>query len=121
MNLNPTDIRPTLLRPADLQLASPDAHLLTMRSALLDAWDEEIAASSTGCDEAAEAITLRAGAIARQMIEQRACTLAGLQAKAIAVAYCQSGDGEGAIILDDQQTTDVRLAQSILKDLLGQG
>jgi hypothetical protein len=53
------------------------------------------------------------------MVEMRAYTLAGLQAKAIAVAHCQQGDDETQIILDDQQTTDVRLAQSILADLLG--
>jgi hypothetical protein len=62
----------------------------------------------------------RAHAIARQMIEIRAHTLAGLQAKAIAVAHCQTGDEDNQIILDDQQTTDVRLAQSILADLLGE-
>jgi hypothetical protein len=40
-----------------------------------------------------------------------------VQAKAAAVAYCQTGDDEPEI--DDAQTTDVRLAQSILADLLG--
>jgi hypothetical protein len=118
MNLTPTDIRKALLRPHDLQLSSPDAHLLTLRSALLDAWEAERRLYAEGDERWTEAAD-RGAALARQMVELRAFTLAGLQAKAIAVAYCQTGDDETEIILDDQQTTDVRLAQSILKDLLG--
>lgn len=118
MNLTPKDIRPTLLHRTDLQLSSPDDQLLALRNALLDAWDEEIAVYSVRCDEAAEAVTARVNKLARQMLERRAYTLAGLQAKAIAVAYCQFGD-DGEIDLSEQQTTDVRLAQSILMDLLG--
>jgi hypothetical protein len=120
MNLTPTDIRKALLRPHDLQLSSPDAHLLTLRSALLDAWEEETRLYAEGDERWTEAAD-RGGALARQMVEMRAYTLAGLQAKAIAVAHCQQGGDESRIILDDQQTTDVRLAQSILADLLGCG
>jgi hypothetical protein len=53
------------------------------------------------------------------MLGLRANTLEGMQAKAIAVAYCRCGE-EGELELHDQQTTDVRLAQSILADLLGE-
>jgi hypothetical protein len=112
------DIRKILLRPADLQLASPDAHLLTMRSALLDEWEEEAQLSAARDDRWTEAAN-RASALARRRVEIRALSLAGLQAKAIAVAYCQTGDDETEIVLDDAQTTDIRLARSILKDVLG--
>jgi hypothetical protein len=118
MNRNPANIRECLLRPADLQLASPDAHLLTMRNALLDEWENQTRLSAARDDQWTAAAD-RAGALARRMVEIRAFSLAGLQAKAIAVAYCQFGDDETEIVLDHQQATDVRLAQSILADLLG--
>jgi hypothetical protein len=117
MNREPANIRECLLRPADLQLASPDAHLLTMRNALLDEWENQTRLSAAHDDQWTAAAD-RAGALARRMIEIRAFSLAGLQAKAIAVAYCQCGE-EGELELNDQQTPDFRLAQSILKDLLG--
>jgi hypothetical protein len=118
MDLTPKDIRKALLRPHDLQLSSPDAHLLTLRSALLDAWEKQMRLYAEGDERWTEAAD-RGEALARQMVEMRAFTLAGLQAKAIAVAHCQHGDEEAAIVLVDRQTTDVRLAQSILADLLG--
>jgi hypothetical protein len=118
MNLTPKDVSQALLRPHDLQLSSPDAHLLTLRSALLNAWEEETRLYAELNGQWAEAAD-RGAVLARQTVEMRAFTLSGLQAKAIAVAHCQQGDDESRIILDDQQTTDVRLAQSILTDLLG--
>jgi hypothetical protein len=116
MNLPPTDIRKALLHPHDLQLSSPDAHLLTLRSALLDAWEAERRLYAEGDERWTEAAD-RGGALARQMIDQRAHTLGGLQAKAIAIAHCQHGDGEDRAARPAD--ADVRLAQSILKDLLG--
>lgn len=113
--LTPADIRAALLPAADPQLASPDARLLILRNALLDEWETELAASSPAHGSAAEDAAARAGAIARRMIEKRAYTLEGLQAKAIAALYCHNGED---IELSEQQTTDVRLAQSILADLL---
>jgi hypothetical protein len=83
--MSPDQIKKALLRPADLQLACPDAHLLTLRSALLDAWEDENRLSSQGKDGWVVASDQRS-ALARQMIDLRAFTLAGLQAKAIAVA-----------------------------------
>jgi hypothetical protein len=89
---------------ADLQLAGPDAHLLTMRNALLDEWEEEIRLSAAR-DEQWTASADRAGALVRRMIEIRAFSLAGLQAKAMAVAYCQYGHGSVADIPNDCATS----------------
>lgn len=111
----PAEIRAALPCPADPQITSPDAGLLTLRNALLDAWEEEFATSSPAFGNAPERAAKRASEIARRMIETRAYTLEGLQAKAVAVLWCHAGED---IALGDEQTTDVRLAQSILTDLL---
>ena len=55
------------------------------------------------------------GAIVEQIEGCTATTIDGLRVKALAVLWCHGWNLEE---LTDHQTTDIRLAQSILRDLL---
>jgi len=75
--------------------------------------DEEFDAGK--CDAAIKACC----AIAEQIEQCHATTIDGLRVKAAAILWCHSG--EMKIELSPEQTTDVRLAQSMLRDLLPSG
>lgn len=92
---------------------SEDAALLALGRRLQEAWAEQRLLEPQGAFEAAFD---RTGAIASEIEALPATTLDGLRVKALAFWWCHSG--EQPIVLDDQQTTDIRLCQSIIGDLL---
>jgi hypothetical protein len=90
-----------------------DAELLRLSEQLKAAWAvEEACVVASDFDVAAEK--------SRQIVEQiercTATTLGGFRVKALAVQWCWQGEPD--IQFGEDQTTDVRLAQSILRDLV---
>ncbi len=99
----------------------PDAELLALGEELRRAWAQERTAARGGSDEEAEAAFVAAyeasSAIVDQIADRVAHTREGLQVKAQAFLWCWSGDLD--FELSREQTTDVRMAQSIIRDLIG--
>ncbi len=98
----------------------PDAALLELGRRLDLAWAAEHAAQSTCSeedegDQEFEAFVDATGAIVGEIEALPATTLEGLRVKAVALHWCRGGDlplSWGA------ETTDERLAESIVNDLL---
>ena len=97
-----------MLRQTDAALLALAEPFKTVRAAVR-------AADKQGSDRDVEEACRRASALAGKIATLPARTIDGLKLKAAAVAYCHEGQ---AIKLTDNQTTDVRLAQSIIRDLL---
>ncbi len=93
-----------------------DATLLALAKPFMDARAAVRAADRRGSDVDVEAACARASAIVAKIATLPARTIEGLKLKAAAVAYCHAGQRK--IKLTRNQTTDVRLAQSIVADLL---
>jgi hypothetical protein len=99
---------------------SPDAELLALGVRLNDAWTRQRQAEHLRGPEAGallEAAFGDAKGIVGQTERRGVFTWDGLKVKARAVLWCH--DGEPRIELTEHQTTDVRIAQAILYDLLG--
>lgn len=96
-------------------LAADDSHLIALGEQLKVAWAEEKRCDPLGRDPDAFE---RAYAISDRLVDAieavPAQTLAGLQVKALAVAWCYGSDK----IELDGDTTDVRISSSIIRDLL---
>jgi hypothetical protein len=100
-----------------------DIELLAL-GRLLDAAvaDESRILAQIGCsddrcklDKAFEEAVAVTGGLARQIAATRATTLEGLRVKARAVRWCYCGTFED---LDADETTDIALSSSIVRDLL---
>jgi hypothetical protein len=98
-----------------MSLANHDAALLALAESFKAARAAVRAADRRGSDRDVEEACRRASAIVAKIAKLPARTIAGLKLKAEAIAYCHAGE---AIKLTTSQTTDVRLAQSIIRDLL---
>lgn len=111
---------------ADLEAAvARDARLLELGQCLDEAWARERetcnAIKAHGhdnpCDELEAAFDTAykvCGGVVDEIMAMPASTLEGLKVKARAVSWCHSGE---EVILGDQNTTDMRLVASILRDL----
>jgi hypothetical protein len=104
------------------QASHPDRELLSLGREFEAAWAEEeaLAAAHKLLDQEPVPDPWEGAYHATQAIVERiqtipAHTLAGLKVKARAVQWCYAGD---EIYLTDAQTTDVRLAQDIIADLV---
>jgi hypothetical protein len=93
-----------------------DAPLIALGEKLIVAWDEEkkYLGADEGNDDLYEAAYHVSQSIVHEIEKHRAYTIAGLQVKSLAVAWCYGTDEVGA----DDSTTDVRLSSSIVRDLL---
>lgn len=100
-----------------LEPYNADAELVAFSHSLSDFYEQEERITASVPDEdydrAIDELYQKRAALARQMIAVRAVTLEGLKAKAQAIRWIHSGS------VDFQATsTDERLAESIIKDLL---
>jgi len=105
-----------------------DAEIFRLGAEIEAAWrreDELIAAAKDASEEAPEHGALEAqvdiaGDLIDKLLKLRAGSLEALQVKARAIAWCQAGSNEAITILDPDRpaATDMRLAQSIIEDLL---
>ncbi len=102
--------------------ASADETLLHLGDELDRAWAHEKALiDSETWGDTYETAYEASRAVVSQIEQQQAHTLEGLRVKARAVMWCHQGgemDGE-PFSLTENQTTDVRLAESIVLDLVG--
>lgn len=96
---------------------SEDSVLLALGGHLQKAWTEQRRLEGTGIEF--EAAWNEVSAVVGRIETLPARTLDGLAIKALAVSWCHSG--EWPIELKDDPTTDIRLAQSIITDLLRAG
>ncbi len=107
------------------QVDTDDAVLIELGRLLDSSWKEEdeIDASyqRSGKPEALgiawDAAFQRTGAIADRILAVPARTIAGLQVKARAIAWCHRGEAE-IVLMEDQRPTNILLAESIICDLL---
>lgn len=103
---------------------SADAALIELGRQFDEAWEIEKLVSATALDtpegEAqVSAAVDAASAIVAKIESTPALTSAGLKVKGRAVMWCHSGEASiGDDFLSDQLTTDVRLATSILRDII---
>lgn len=124
---------PALAAPAALASISPeipifaDADLIALGRRFELAWADQLRIESvynqaTNDDEDLgsdfEAAYIRVSTIVKDIENVPATTVAGLYVKARAISWCWGGDQH--ITFSDDQTTDVRLASSIVMDLLKQ-
>ncbi|MGE8126596.1 hypothetical protein ACQKQD_06420 [Methylobacterium sp. NPDC080182] len=96
----------------------PDADLITLGADLTAAWTRfSELESADGEAPAVDAAYADASAAAKAIAALRATTLAGLLIKARAIAWYHLGEtlGEGSL---GDETSDVRLARTIVGDLL---
>jgi hypothetical protein len=101
---------------------SADAELLRLGAELDRAWAQEKALiyDDGACGDGYEVANDASSAVGRQIEKQQAHTLEGLRVKARAVMWCHQGeemDGE-PFTLSDQGTTDVRLVEALIRDLV---
>jgi len=103
--------------------ASADAALVALGEELEAAWAAEVAAYEKYRDDLsleAEAITEvtyeATAAIVHQIETMQAATIAGLRVKARAIQWCYHDDPVDLVV--DQNTTDLRIANSLIADLL---
>ena len=106
----------------------PDALLLALGRDLDVAWatERETFAAFAGvdtpeADDLTDAASDATSAIVAEIEQLSATTLAGLAVKAKAVSWCHSGEPIGPDSMNEQATTDVRLASSMVRDLLQLG
>jgi hypothetical protein len=115
----------TALGGLPTSLAGHDAELIALGAQLEAAWKDQNRAElaldyrNDPLDPAAIREFERTRAIASAIVDTieatSARTLAGLRVKARAISWCHCGE---AIELTDEQTTDIRLAQTMIADLL---
>jgi hypothetical protein len=116
---------------APKQRLSDDAEIFRLGAEIEAAWkreDELIEAAKDTPEDAPEHGALEAqvdvaGDLIDQLLKLRAGSVEALQVKARAIAWCQAGSGEAITIIDPDRkaATDMRLAQSIVEDLLALG
>jgi len=94
-----------------------DNRLITLGDELEKARAQEktISRDETAPDSKVERAYARVANIVRKIEAEPAQSLEGMRVKARAIAWCH---GDEPIALKDEPTTDVRLAQSIIADLL---
>jgi hypothetical protein len=107
-------------RAATIPVTTDDAELIRLGDELQKAWAHAKALEDdeTGAFEQA---FQACGAIVDQIERCRASTFAGLRAKALAVHWCHDGAEIIELSEPDHQTTNIRLAQTIIRDLLAAG
>jgi hypothetical protein len=95
-----------------------DAQLIQLGDELEIAWADErrICQDETSSDAKVARACDRVASIVDKIEATQASSIEGLRVKARAIAWCH-GD-KAPIALTDKQTTDVRLAQAIIADLL---
>lgn len=104
---------------------NPDAELIRLGATLDDANNKmralEAELVDDGSDEASEHIYAAiavASAIVDQIERLSATTLAGLKVKVRAIAWCHSDEPFDDECFNEQGTTNVRLASSVMRDLM---
>jgi hypothetical protein len=93
-----------------------DVELLALGEKLASAWRAERALPDDSPGKAFDEAYDRSNKILNLIEALPARTLQGLKVKAFAVHWCWSGDPD--MEFNDSQTTDVRLAQGLVRDLL---
>ena len=113
--------------PTAVEAAAPsaDAELLALGERLRRAWLEENEACAlndgvSNEDSINGVFFARSGAIVDEIEALPAVTLAGLKVKALAFSWCHCGEDIDVNTFNDK-TTDVRLAGTIVRDLLKMG
>ena len=105
--------------------SNPDADLIRLGAELAGIVEAETAWPDDADDAmAAGALFERGSAIVEAILRHKARTLAGVQVKARALAWCAADDDLGADMFtpgNGEATTDLRLAGSIAGDLLAMG
>ncbi|WP_374308241.1 hypothetical protein [Methylocella sp.] len=107
------------------EIAHPDAELIRL-GAMLDeasrktiALEAELHDDHSGGDRANfDAALDAASAIVDQIERLSATTVAGLKAKARAIAWCRDDDPFDDDFVGGRGTTDMRLAASVLRDVM---
>jgi hypothetical protein len=95
----------------------PDAELLRLGRELEEAWARERATvRPAASDDEVNAVFNVASEIVGEIEALPATTLEGLRVKTRALSWCH--DGEGIDFRDEQDTTDLKLANGIVRDLL---
>jgi hypothetical protein len=108
----------TALKSGPRSAPANDAPLLNLRRELEAASAALSAMEATASGEEFEAAYYQTASLARVMLAHKATTIAGLQAKAVAIRWCRGEDDDEDLLVDDNKTTDLRLANSLLDDLL---
>lgn len=95
-----------------------DSHLIKLGRQFEQAWSQErqVSRDTTASENAVSKAVAAVRRIVRRIETTPAKSLAGLRVKARAVAWCHGGRRN--VSLREKPTTDVRLAQSIIADLL---
>lgn len=102
--------------PAAADSAHPDAALLDLGRQLTEAWREERALTdeSPEAEHEIDAAYEKCSAIVKKIEPLSASSIEGLRVKSLAILWCHDGDTD----LWDCYSTDMRLAKSIVRDLL---
>lgn len=108
-------IAPTAALPV-AAAPSADAELLHLHGELCAKWVAERAIPDDD-HEAIDAAAADCSATVAKIENLPATTMEGLKVKAAAFLWCRSGELD--FELSPHRTTDVRLAESILRDLIG--
>jgi len=99
----------------------PDAQLIRLGAEFEKAWEREKVAVLADDDEAVNQACDRTGLIVGQIECRAASTFEGLWVKARAVSWCHNEEPLGPDSLTEEPTTDIRLAGTILRDILAMG
>jgi len=111
---------PCRRRPSPSLPLLPGAELLRLGERLDEAWAHEKALIDSETWGDTYDIAFNASqAIVSQIEQQQAPTLEGLRVKARAVMWCQQWGKFEPFSLSEQQTTDIRLSEAIIRDLAG--
>jgi hypothetical protein len=107
------------------QAGKDDAELIRLGQELKAVWaDYEAGVAPVekiylqGAEDLFDAAFKKVEAVVDRIEELTATTIEGLRVKALAVSWCHSGESILGEELSEQNTTDVRLAASIINDLL---
>jgi hypothetical protein len=90
-------------------IQNDDRALIQLGEKLEQAWSHQLRRDN-------EAAYVRVAEIVRKIASTPARSLEGMRIKARAIAWCHAG--EAPIFLTENPTTDVRIAESIVADLL---
>jgi hypothetical protein len=93
-----------------------DAELIALRQELELAWQVERGLLDDAAAELFEVAYRRCSDIVNLMFKYKATSLAGLQAKAVAIMWCIGDDDD--LFLGEFLTTDCKMANGLLDDLL---
>ncbi len=99
----------------------PDAQLIGLGAEFEKAWEREKVAVLAGDNAAVSQACDRTGLIVEQIERRAATTFEGLWVKARAVSWCHCEEPLGPDSLTDEPTADIRLAGTILRDILAIG